>query len=93
MGLDRDPSHCGHGIRPGGGTVTSQVGAKDRFFPLYFPLIGPWLRDVAILQVAKAISAMVECGDKPVDAVEIATDCVRNREVRSAVEDARRRVE
>ena len=59
-------------------------------FLLRLPLIGPWLRDVAVLQFAEAISSMVECGYKPVDAVEIAVDCVRNREVRAAVEDVRR---
>lgn len=56
------------------------------------PILGPWLRDVAVLQFAEALSSMVECGYKPVDAVEIAVNCVRNREVRAAVEDIRRSV-
>jgi type IV pilus assembly protein PilC len=45
-----------------------------------------------VLQFAAAISSMVECGYKPVDAVEIAAECVGNREVRAAVEDVRRSV-
>jgi type IV pilus assembly protein PilC len=59
---------------------------------LRIPLLGPWLRDIAVLQFAEAISSMVECGYKPVDAVEIAAECVGNREVRAAVEDVRRSV-
>jgi type IV pilus assembly protein PilC len=59
---------------------------------LRLPLLGPWLRDVAVLQFCEAISAMVECGYKPVDAVETAVSCVGNREVRAAVEDLRRSV-
>ena len=62
-------------------------------FLLRLPLMGPWLRDVAVLQFADAISSMVECGYKPVDAVEVAAQCVGNREVRSAVEDVRRSVQ
>ena len=60
---------------------------------LRLPLVGPWLRDIAVLQFADAISSMVECGYKPVDAVEIAAECVGNREVRAAVEDVRRSVQ
>ena len=60
---------------------------------LRLPLVGPWLRDVAVLQFADAISSMVECGYKPVDAVKIAAECVRNREVRAAVENVRASVQ
>ncbi len=61
-------------------------------FLLRVPLVGPWLRDIAVLQFAETISSMVECGYKPVDAVEIAAECVGNREVRASVEDVRRSV-
>lgn len=60
---------------------------------LRLPLVGPWLRDVAVLQFAEAISSMIDCGYKPVDAVKVAADCVRNREVRSAVEEVHRSVQ
>jgi len=57
---------------------------------LRLPVFGPWLRDAAVLQFAEAISSMIECGYKPVDAVQVATECVRNREVRAAVNEVRR---
>jgi type IV pilus assembly protein PilC len=60
---------------------------------LHLPFVGPWLRDVAVLQFAEAISAMVECGYKPVEAVEVAAPCVRNRQIRGAVDDVRRGVQ
>ncbi|MEM9587191.1 MAG: type II secretion system F family protein [Planctomycetota bacterium] len=53
---------------------------------LGLPVVGPWLRDAAVLQFAEAVSSMVECGYTPVDAVETAVPCVRNLAVRSAVE-------
>ncbi|TWT81058.1 Type II secretion system protein F [Planctomycetes bacterium CA13] len=59
---------------------------------LKLPIIGPWLRDVAILQFIEAMSSMVECGYTPVDAVQVAVDCVRNREVRAAVDQIRKNV-
>lgn len=62
-------------------------------FILRLPLIGPWMRDVAVLQFSEAISSMIECGYKPVDAVKVASECVRNREIRAAVEDVQRHVQ
>ena len=59
---------------------------------LHLPLVGPWLRDVAVLQFAEAISSMVQCGYTPVEAVGVAAQCVRNREVRSTVEGVNRSV-
>ncbi len=53
---------------------------------LRLPLMGNWLRDVAVLQFAEATSSMVECGYNPADAVQVAADCVRNRAVRAAAE-------
>ncbi len=62
-------------------------------FLLRLPIVGPWLRDAAVLQFSEAISSMVECGYKPVEAVEVAADCVKNRQVRNAVDDVRRGVQ
>ena len=60
---------------------------------LKIPLAGPWLRDAAVLQFAEGISSMVECGYTPVDAIGVAAECVRNREVRAAVEHVSRNVQ
>ncbi len=56
---------------------------------LKLPVIGPWLRDVAVLQFAETTLSMVQCGFKPVDAVQMAAGCVRNRRVRAAVEQVK----
>ncbi|MEM9365880.1 MAG: type II secretion system F family protein [Planctomycetota bacterium] len=52
---------------------------------LRVPIVGPWLRDAAVLQFADATTAMVQCGYKPVDALEVSAACVRNLCVRAAV--------
>ncbi|GAA5510533.1 type II secretion system F family protein [Novipirellula caenicola] len=59
---------------------------------LKLPLVGPWLRDVAVLQFVEGMSSMVECGYTPADAVGVAVECVRNREVRASVDQVRRSV-
>lgn len=59
---------------------------------LRLPIAGPWLRDVAVLQFAETITSMVSCGYTPVDAVDVAVSCVKNREVRAAAENIRRGV-
>lgn len=66
--------------------------SMDTFF-LKLPIVRPWLRDVAVLQFSEGILLMVECGYRPVEAVDMAADCVRNREVRAAVDDVRRGVQ
>ncbi len=60
---------------------------------LYIPMVGPWLRDIAVLQFAEGVSSMVECGYTPVDAVQVAVDCIGNREVKAAGERIRRSVQ
>lgn len=60
---------------------------------LHIPIIGPWFRDVAVLQFADGVSAMVQCGYTPVEAVEVAVQCVRNREVRAAAMEINRSVQ
>ena len=59
---------------------------------LRLPIIGPWLRDLEVLRFVEATSSMVECGYNPADAVAVATDCVRNREVRASVDHVRKSV-
>ncbi|MEM6776383.1 MAG: type II secretion system F family protein [Planctomycetota bacterium] len=51
------------------------------------PVIGPWLRDAAVLQFVEATASMVQCGYRPIEAIDVARGCVRNRSVRAAVED------
>ena len=70
-----------------------KVSRKLDDFMLKLPLLGPWLRDVAVLQFAEGISSMVECGYTPVDAIGVAAECVRNREVRATVEQVSRNVQ
>ena len=60
---------------------------------LRLPLIGPWLRDAAVLQFAEGISSMVQCGYTPVESIDAAAACVKNREVRAAVDDVSRSVQ
>ena len=59
---------------------------------LRMPLIGPWLRDVAVLQFADSLLSMIQCGYTPVEAVEVAVDCVRNAEIRAAAAEIRSNV-
>ena len=59
---------------------------------LKLPILGSWFRDGAVLQFAEGISAMVSCGYTPVEAVEAAVPCVRNREVRAAAAEIASRV-
>ena len=56
---------------------------------LKLPIVGLWLRDVAVLQFAETTLSMVQCGFKPVDAVQMAAGSVRNRRVRAAVEQVK----
>jgi type II secretory pathway component PulF len=56
---------------------------------LRLPIVGPWVRDVAVLQFAETTLSMVQCGYKPVEAVQMAAGCVRNRRIRAAVEQVK----
>ena len=60
---------------------------------LRLPIVGPWLRDAAVLQFAEGISSMLHCGYTPVEAVEAAVHCVRNAEVRAAAADIQHSVQ
>lgn len=59
---------------------------------LNIPIVGPWMRDAAVLQFVEATSAMVQCGYKPVDAIEVSAACVKNRCVRQAIHEINRGV-
>ena len=52
---------------------------------LRIPILGGWIRDASALQFTDSVMAMIESGFTPVEAVEIAVPCVRNRAVRQAV--------
>lgn len=52
---------------------------------LRIPILGGWLRDAAALQFAEGVMSMVQSGYTPVEAVEAAVPCVRNRAIRYAV--------
>jgi type II secretory pathway component PulF len=56
---------------------------------LRIPIVGEWFRDAAVLQFSEAVTSMIESGYTPVDAVQAAIPCVRNRAVRRAVERVR----
>lgn len=64
-----------------------RIATKMDTVMLKIPVIGPWLRDAAVLQFVEATSAMVQCGYKPVDAIEVSAACVRNRCVRHAINE------
>ncbi|EMI25072.1 type II secretion system F family protein [Rhodopirellula europaea] len=69
------------------GRRNPRIAAKMDAVFLRIPVVGPWLRDAAVLQFIEATSAMVQCGYKPIEAIEVASTCVKNRCVRSAIED------
>ncbi len=69
--------------------ATPKLAYRMDAFLLKLPIVGPWLRDVAVLQFAETVLSMVQCGFKPVDAVQMSVDCIRNRRVRAAVEQVK----
>lgn len=54
---------------------------------LRVPLLGEWLRDIAVLQFIEVLGIMMQSGFKLVDALSVAAGSIGNRAVRSAVED------
>ena len=54
---------------------------------LRVPLLGDWLRDIAVLQFIEVLGIMMQSGFKLIDALSVAAGSVGNRAVRSAVED------
>lgn len=56
---------------------------------LKIPIVGGWLRDLAVLQFMDSLSIMMESGFVPVDAITASVGSIGNRAVRRAVEDLR----
>lgn len=53
------------------------------------PLIGPWMRDVAVLQFIDVLGTMMESGFKVVDALSVSVGSIGNLAVRQSVEELR----
>lgn len=53
------------------------------------PLVGVWLRDMAVLQFVDVLSIMLESGFKLVDALAVCSGSIGNRAVRRSVDDLR----
>ena len=53
------------------------------------PAIGPWLRDIAVLQFVEVLGAMMESGFKVVDALGVSVDSIGNLAMRQSVEQLR----
>lgn len=60
----------------------------DRFL-LTLPLLGRWLRDIAVLQFMQVLGTMIESGFKVADALGLAAESVTNFAVRTAISDLR----
>jgi type IV pilus assembly protein PilC len=56
---------------------------------LRLPLIGGWLRDIAVLQFMEVLGVMMESGFKLVDALAASSGSVRNQAMRGCVEQLR----
>ena len=51
------------------------------------PMIGPWLRDVAVLQLMEVLGSLMEAGYNLAEALGEAAQAVSNRAIRQAVRD------
>lgn len=60
---------------------------------LRIPLLGPWLRDIALLQLMEVIGCLMEAGFNLADALDEAADSVANRQMKQAVTDLRSAVQ
>jgi type IV pilus assembly protein PilC len=56
---------------------------------LKIPGIGPWVRDIAVLQFIEVLGTMMESGFKVVDALSVSVGSVGNLAVRQSVEQLR----
>ncbi len=54
---------------------------------LTVPLLGPWLRDIAMLQLMEVLGRLMEAGFTLAEALEEAADSVGNRAMKSGVKD------
>jgi len=53
---------------------------------LRLPILGEWLRDVAVLQFTEVLHTMMESGFKLIDALAVSTDSIGNCAVRRSVQ-------
>jgi type IV pilus assembly protein PilC len=60
---------------------------------LRMPLLGPWLRDVALLQLMEVLGCLMEAGFTLAEALEEAADSVANRAMKAGVGDLRKAVQ
>lgn len=60
---------------------------------LKLPVVGPMLRDMALLQLMEVLGSLMEAGFTLAEALEEATDSVRNRAMKDGVADLRRAVQ
>ena len=51
------------------------------------PVLGNWVRDIAVLQLMQVLGVMLESGFKVVDALGVSVGSIGNRAVRGSVED------
>ncbi len=58
----------------------------DRWL-LTLPLIGPWLRDISMLQLMETLGSLMEAGFNLAEALEESADSVGNRAMKSGVKD------
>ncbi len=59
---------------------------------LKLPVIGPWLRDIAVLELMNVLGNLMEAGFTLADALSEAADSVSNRAVKGSVRDLHRAV-
>ena len=64
------------------------AGEMDRLL-LKLPLIGRWLRDIAVLQFMEVLGVMMESGFKLVDALAASSSAVRNQAMRACIDQLR----
>lgn len=60
---------------------------------LKIPLVGPWLRDVALLQLMEVIGSLMEAGFTLAEALQEAADSVGNRAMKQGVSDLHKAVQ
>lgn len=60
---------------------------------LKVPLLGPWLRDMALLQLMEVLGSLMEAGFTLAESLEEASDSISNRAMKTGVNDLRRAVQ
>lgn len=60
---------------------------------LKVPLLGPWLRDMALLQLMETVGSLMEAGFTLAESLEEAGDSVRNRAMKAGVASLHRAVQ